>query len=378
MISHMSIIINTSNLVKGGALQVALSFLNELKEFGKDKYHVFLSKSIELQLDVDSYPHNFRFYSFEASASSLRHRYSVVKRLKYLEKKIVPDVVFTVFGPAFWRPKAPHLMGFALGWAIYHDTIAFKRLAFFEKIKKCLRHTYMLHHFRREGNVFVVEAEHVRKRLSDVLKIDLNKVHVVSNSYNKFFESFTESNMNFLPHKEEAEVRLLALGANYPHKNFGIIKEVTDCLRTSKSQIKFILTLPEEEFKREFSGYENWIVNIGPIQVKDCPQLYSECDALFLPTLLECFTASYPEAMKMEKPILTSDLWFAHDICGDAAEYFDPLKAKDIANKIVNLIANPVRQNELIEFGRKELNKFPNSSEKAKQYLEICSSMVKK
>ena len=68
--------------------------------------------------------------------------------------------------------------------------------------------------------------------------------------------------------------------------------------------------------------------------VENCPKLYNQADAMFLPTLLETFSASYPEAMKMERPILTSDLDFAKDICGDAALYFNPLDSYDIANKI--------------------------------------------
>lgn len=38
-----------------------------------------------------------------------------------------------------------------------------------------------------------------------------------------------------------------------------------------------------------------------------------------MPSLLECFTATYPEAMRMERPIVTTDLAFAQGLCGEAA-----------------------------------------------------------
>ena len=57
---------------------------------------------------------------------------------------------------------------------------------------------------------------------------------------------------------------------------------------------------------------ENRIINVGPIKSAECPSLYSECDIMFFSTLLECFSASYAEAMIMKKPIITTDMGFAH------------------------------------------------------------------
>jgi len=42
----MKLIINTVNLQIGGAFQRAVSFLNELKEIGKDLYYILENKSI--------------------------------------------------------------------------------------------------------------------------------------------------------------------------------------------------------------------------------------------------------------------------------------------------------------------------------------------
>ncbi len=54
-----------------------------------------------------------------------------------------------------------------------------------------------------------------------------------------------------------------------------------------------------------------------------------------MPTLLECFSASYLEAMYMKKIIFTSDLPFAHTVCKDAAFYFAP---HDVENIRVHLL----------------------------------------
>ena len=62
--------------------------------------------------------------------------------------------------------------------------------------------------------------------------------------------------------------------------------------------------------------------------------------------------------MKMQKPILTSDLSFAKDICQDSALYFDPLNPKDIAEKIIRLSADKELQNQLIGNGLERLKQF--------------------
>jgi glycosyltransferase involved in cell wall biosynthesis len=98
---------------------------------------------------------------------------------------------------------------------------------------------------------------------------------------------------------------------------------------------------------------------------------------VFLPTLLECFSASYAEAMAMEKPILTSDLGFARSICGKAAIYGHPTDANGYAVKINRLMRDPSLQKEVTEAGREQLNKFLTAEERAAVYLERCRSLIK-
>ena len=101
------------------------------------------------------------------------------------------------------------------------------------------------------------------------------------------------------------------------------------------------------------------------------------CDALFLPTLLECFSASYPEAMLLKKPIVTSDLPFATTVCDNAALYFDPLDAEDIAKTLIKLVESSKIYNQLVERGKEQLRTFLTPQERAKKYLKICENISK-
>ena len=69
------------------------------------------------------------------------------------------------------------------------------------------------------------------------------------------------------------------------------------------------------------------------MDISECPSLYRQSTFAFQPTLLECFTATYPEAMRSGKPIVTPDLEFARGLCGGAAVYYDAERT----DKIISL-----------------------------------------
>ena len=145
------------------------------------------------------------------------------------------------------------------------------------------------------------------------------------------------------------------------------------------NKVKFVLTVDENKFQTQFNTLaKSKIVNLGRIPVKFCPQLYVESDVLFLPSLIESFSANYPEAMKMKKPILTSNYSFATSICGDAASYFDPTNPNDIADKIIELIEDKEKYDQLLEKGTIQLKNFGTAKTRASKYLEILSIIKNK
>lgn len=96
---------------------------------------------------------------------------------------------------------------------------------------------------------------------------------------------------------------------------------------------------------------------------------------MFLPTLLECFSASYAESMRMDVHILISDLPFARGLCGNAAEYCDPLSPQSIVDKIIKL-QDIKRKAELIELGHKLLKEFNTVKDRADKYIQIIQSEI--
>ena len=243
-------------------------------------------------------------------------RRKVVDRLNELENNISPNIVFTVFGPSYWRPKSKHLIGFADGWVYNPKSVAYKEIGFFRRIKMKLYSFYKSHYLKKDADYYVLETEDAKTKFSDIIGINAKNVYVVGNTYSSVFNEskYLDENNEFyisLPNKQEDEFRLMYIAHNHPNKNLKIIDEVVPYL---KNNIKFVLTIGDESYRKLFNNSKN-IINLGPIEQKSCPSVYKQCDALFAPTLLETFSASYPEAMKMGIPILTSEYSFAKDIC---------------------------------------------------------------
>ncbi len=371
----MKLLINTASTFKGGSIQVAKSFIEECKKHKKHTYHVVLGVALAKIIETDSFPDNFYFYKINYRPAervfSLKPRTDFFRKI---EKNIELDIVFTTSGPAYWCPEAPHVVGYNLPHYIYPDSPFWSTLSTPKLVKWKLKGLIIRYFFKHDADAYVVQTDDVNQRLRKFL--GRNNVYTVPNTCSAYYYN-PKSFPNKLPKKRKDEFRLLTISVWYPHKHLDVIPGVIDSLPEGiKQRVRFVLTLPNEDFEKHFPAmYRGHIANVGPVSIEEGPELYRECDALFLPTLLECFSVSYAEAMAMEKPILTGDMGFARSICKDAALYFDPMRPKDIADKITELAGSKKMQEELAGKGKNRLLSFGTAQNRAEQYLKICKKI---
>lgn len=372
----MVILINTASTFKGGGVQVAKSIIEECKQFNDNVYHVVLGMTLSKLISKDSFPSNFHFYEIGFRPGSR------VLSLKShndffidLERKIKPDVVFTTTGPAYWRPNSPHLVGYNLPHYVYRESPYFGTLSFFKRVRWDVKGLLIKYFLKRDSDAFVVQTDDVNNRLQRL--IGCKRVFTVSNTISRHYTNPRQIDPR-LPVKSPKEFRLLTLSAWYPHKNFGVIKKILDiCPEQTKERIKFVLTLPDEVFKNNFpEKYRKNVLNLGVLAPEDGAGAYSECDCMFLPTLLECFSASYAEAMVLGKPILTSDMGFAKTVCHDAALYANPMDPQDILDKITLLMNDKEIVKTIVEKGKQQLQNFGTAKQRAEKYLSLCKMLV--
>lgn len=373
----MIIIINAASIYKGGAEQVVNSFINECRGIEGNEYHIFLCDNIMSRLDPDLFSERFHFYVLEdRPGKSFYNLYKTIKYFKSLEKKIDPDIVISTGGHGYWMPDVPLIAGFNIPHYVYPESPYFNKISLYKKAFWKLKKTFDLH-FYKQVSAIVVQTDDVNQRVKSLLP--KKNVFTISNTVNGVFLNPPQYPKK-LNHNSDNEIRLLSISSFYPHKNLGIIKRVLDELFEKKIfDVKFIITITDHAYKENFSEskYQNNIINVGPVSIDECPSLYEECDFMFLPTLLECFSASYVEAMAMKKPILTSDLGFARTICEDAAIYFDPNDESDIADKILNVARDEELQKELISNGSDLFRNINSPRERALKFLSIAEVLLK-
>ena len=236
----MNIIINTSNLYVGGGVQVALSFINELNNISaENNYHVFVSRAVREQIDYRIFSDKFKFYFIPKSPSHLIERLKITEFLSSLEEKIMPDVVFTVFGPSYWKPKAPHIMGFANGWLYNPKSIAYTKLKLFKRIRMRVFCLYQEYYLKRDANLIIVETLDAKDKVSKALSIETDKIAVVGNTCSSIFDErkYIERGCKYyidLPKKGKYEYRFLYITNNHPSKNLEIINKVCELLSEKK------------------------------------------------------------------------------------------------------------------------------------------------
>ena len=362
---------------KGGSLQGVVSIIRELVKFTDSDFHIVLSPEVKKQIQGISIPQHIHLYDLPTKTEN--HTINLFLNRNWftrLEREVKPDCALCTSGPLYWKPKAPCLMGFNLPHHIYRDSPYFDNITFTAHIRWFLRRTFHRLFFRREGDAFFVQTDDVNERFRKYL--GRNNVYTVPNTFSVSYRNIEQFPPK-LPPRQEGMTRCLTLSAFYPHKNLGIIKKVVDCLEMKgRKDIQFIVTLPSDRYEQVFSvEYNDRIINVGFVPSKEGPSLYEECDIMFLPTLLECFSASYAEAMVMKKPIMTSDMGFAHTVCKDAAIYFNPVDADEITEKLISLVDDKALQQTLVDKGTHLLPQFGTSEDRAKGILGLCEKLVR-
>ena len=372
----MTILINATNLSGGGGAQVADSFCRYLNEFENHNFIVLLSSALSKTGIIVSAYKNVEVIMYNYPSADL---YSLItKRNTFLDSIVAINrvsCVLTLFGPMKWKPKCAHVCGFALAHVVSPDSPYYTRMSLKRRVKERLRSIFWAYIFRRSAECFYTENPLITEQLQS--KFSNKKVYTITNTYNQIFQD--RANWNWVDLPDFDGLQLLTVSSMGEHKNLQIAVEVAKILKKAHPtfRFRFVLTVNREEFPPIPHELIECFYFVGKVDISQCPSLYEQCDMEFQPTLLECFTATYPEAMIMRKPIITTDLGFAKSICGNAAVYYEPLSPESAAEAIFNTSSSAVLQNKLKEFGDIQINKFDNSHERAQKLIALCEEAAR-
>jgi glycosyltransferase involved in cell wall biosynthesis len=173
--------------------------------------------------------------------------------------------------------------------------------------------------------------------------------------------------------------RLICLCRYYAHKNLEIICDGFEQFGSAMRDVVVFITVAAGQHPHakslldriHRSGLSDRIINLGPIPETEIPACLGNCEGLLFPTLMESFSGTYLDAMQCGLPILTSDLDFAHQTCGEAAVFFDPSSPKAMVEAINHLKSDASLRRQLAEAGRDWLHRVY-----AQSWTEVAAQVV--
>jgi len=240
------------------------------------------------------------------------------------------------------------------------------------KLKK-----YIIRKNVNEVDRIYVQTQTARKRFEQTYNYPAEKIGLCRNTCSILPSKSLEMPEAMKPYRDK--FRMLAATRYNKYKNLDQIARMYHQFKDELKDTVFFLTTEADNksqrlkdtvfFLKTEAGSKVWrlrrlcdwvrkwkleehFVFVGRQELDNLANWYAHCHALLLPTLLESFSAMYVEAMAYGSAILTSDLDFAHEICGDAALYFDPFSTESIKNRIIELKTNEKLYQQVVERGR--------------------------
>jgi glycosyltransferase involved in cell wall biosynthesis len=330
----------------------------------KSEYENYSRKNIAIVDIPDVYKHNVLFPAL----------YRVV--LPRLLRHYRVDVILN-FGDIVIPSAIPQLYLFDWPYAVYRDSVAWGRLGFSsycaQKVKLIVFKRYLGY-----ATVVIAQTATMKARLEGEYR--LQNVTVVPSAVPLTNMDGGQPFDFGLPRER---TKLLYVAYYYPHKNFEVLIPLARLIRDRGLTYQIITTIsPLQHPKAALflqavtnEGLEGVITNLGPVEPAHVPSLYSQCDALLMPTLIETFALPYVEAMFHEKVILTSRRDFAEDVCGSAAFYFEPLDPDSILRTIESAFGSPLVSREKVREGKNRLSRVPNAKQVFGRYQELLDQI---
>lgn len=289
-------------------------------------------------------------------------------------RKSKPQAIFSMGNIALPIRSIPQALFLHWPYAVYLKGPFWDSMPWIPKLLRNIR-VAQFKFFLPYADFVFVQGEHMQKRLCEIYHIPKEKTLVVPSS----IDSRLNPDAKPLPIQFPKEYLTVGfLSRYYSHKNFDLLLQCAELIKTKQLQIAILITLspnhgPEAQHfisKIKAKELSDILINLGPIPFEQVSSFYNTIDALVFPSLVETFGLPQVEAMKFGKPVLAADLDYAHEISEDAAVYFNPRSAEDLLSKLIWLQNHPEELKNLSQKSKKRLLHFPSWETINNTYLE--------
>lgn len=363
----MKFVINGLGLMSGGGRTVGLNVTRRLSQVDPENEYLLV---LPPDVGYETVP-----LGKNCKITLIRDGFVKLPKRLYVDHMKLPricrefgaDALFSMSNFCPRKTTCPQMVGIHLSHLVYPESPVWSYMPLAQRLYVRSQIPYFAWACRHV-TTFCALTDVIADRLQRIFHIPEAKIRVIPNAVSDDLSArapqCSEIENRLAPHLGHLKLCYVALG--HSHKNHKVLIDAMHIVRRELGirDVVVVMTIDRndspvapgllETIERDNLG--DCIVNLGRVPMPDVPAVYTSSDALLMPTLLEAYSLSYIEAMHFELPILTSNMDFAHTVCGDAASYFDPLDAADVARAIVEFRNNPALRANLAERSRNRLS----------------------
>lgn len=172
------------------------------------------------------------------------------------------------------------------------------------------------------------------------------------------------------------------VGRPMPHKNLDGLMKAFEILKKDHPDLILVLggkkdaLYAEHEKTAKKMGLSDSVIFTGFISEGQLKWLYQNCRAYVFPSFSEGFGLPGLEAMIHRAPVAASEATCLPEVYGDAAQYFNPHDAFDMARTIDRILTDTRLRSEMIIAGRKRASEF-SWQRCAEETLEVYKKALK-
>ncbi len=177
----------------------------------------------------------------------------------------------------------------------------------------------------KRSRLLIAISEHARETLVERYKLDPERVRTITLGID---------HDRFTPDDRPREPFLLYPANRWRHKNHDRLFEAFARVRRERADLRLVLTGAGHDRAPLPDGVESK----GHVAPDVLVELYRSAACLVFPSLYEGFGLPPLEAMACGCPVAVSNATSLPEVCGDAAEEFNPLAPEDMAGAIVRAL----------------------------------------
>jgi glycosyltransferase involved in cell wall biosynthesis len=190
---------------------------------------------------------------------------------------------------------------------------AYRRLAYEGSIKR--------------ADLVIAVSRHLAELLSERLGVPERRIRVVYPGVD---------GGRFSPADRPREPFLLYPANAWPHKNHARLLRAFELVRAERPEVRLALAGQGHGRRHVPEGVDV----LGHVSHERLAELYRRAAALVFPSLHEAFPQPPLEAMASGCPVACSAAGGLPEVCGDAARYFDPTSVEEMAQAILDVLAD--------------------------------------